>query len=84
MITSDQIRAARALLRWSSNDLADASGIGSATIKRLEVQTGVPAVHAKTLQAIQLALESAGIQFVGSHDDSPGVVLTKKSTRARK
>lgn len=73
MITSAQIRAARALLRWSSDDLADAAGIGAATIRRLEVQDGVPSVHAKTLQSIQKALEAAGIEFLGSPDDRPGV-----------
>ena len=78
MITTDQIRAARALLRWSSADLAEASGIGAATIRRLEVQAGVPAVHAKTLQAIQAALEGAGIEFVGTPQDSPGVRLSSK------
>ncbi len=75
MITSAQVRAARALLRWSSEDLSKASGIGGATIRRLEVQDGVPSVHAKTLQAIQAALEAAGIEFLGSPDDRPGVRL---------
>ena len=73
MITTAQIRAARALLRWTAEDLAHASGIGSATIKRLEVQDGVPGVHAKTLQSIQKALEAAGIEFLGTPDDRPGV-----------
>ncbi len=75
MITTAQIRAARALLRWTAADLAEASGVGTATIKRLEVQDGVPGVHAKTLQAIQAALEAAGIEFLGSPDDRPGVRL---------
>ena len=84
MITSDQIRAARALLRWSAMDLAGQSGIGISTIKRLELQAGVPNVQAKTLQAIQSALEGAGIQFIGSPDDSPGVRLSTISKSRRK
>ena len=70
-----QIRAARALLRWSAQDLADASGIGVATIRRVEVLDGVPPMHARTIQAIKTALESAGIEFIGSPEDAPGVVL---------
>lgn len=81
MLTSAQIRAARALLRWSSDDLANAAGIGGATVRRLEVQDGVPSVHAKTLQSIQTALEVAGIEFLGSPDDRPGVRISDSSTQ---
>ena len=41
----------------------------------MEVMHGVPSGQVRTLQAIQEALESAGIEFVGSPDDSPGVRL---------
>lgn len=75
LITSDQIRAARALLRWSSQDLADASGIGVATIKRMEVMTGVPAGNVRTLAALQASLEKAGVEFIGNPYDAPGVRL---------
>ena len=75
MITSDQIRAARALIHWSAADLASASGIGSATIKRMEVMEGVPSGNVKTLLALKAALESAGVEFVGTPDDRPGVRL---------
>jgi DNA-binding Xre family transcriptional regulator len=75
LITTPQIRAARALLRWSANDLSDKSGIGISTIKRLEVMDGVPAINISTMVAIQSALEDAGVEFVGSPDDRPGVRL---------
>ena len=75
MITSGQIRAARALVRWSSNDLAEKSGIGSATIKRMEVMEGVPKGHIKTLMAIKQALEGAGVVFTGTPEYQPGVYL---------
>ena len=75
LITTPQIRAARALLRWSANDLSDKSGVGISTIKRLEVMDGVPAINISTMVAIQGALESAGVEFVGSPDDRPGVRL---------
>jgi hypothetical protein len=75
LITSNQIRAARALIRWTAQDLADSSGVAISTIKRMEVMEGVPAGNIKTLSAIQAALEQAGIEFIGSPNDSPGVRL---------
>ncbi len=75
LITTSQIRAARALVRWSATDLASKSGIGISTIKRLEVMSGVPTINISTMVAIQAALESAGIEFIGSPDDRPGVRL---------
>ena len=75
LITSSQIRAARALLRWSSQDLAEASGIGVTTIKRMEVMNGVPVGNVRTLAAIQATFEAAGVEFVGSPDKAYGVRL---------
>ena len=49
--------------------------MGTATIQRMEVMDGVPAGNVKTLIAIQQALEDAGIEFIGSPDDGPGVRL---------
>ena len=70
MITSAQIRAARAALRMTSLELATRSGVAQRTIKRLEVSEGVPASHASTLVALQSALEAAGIEFIGTPDDA--------------
>ena len=81
MITSGQIRAARALLRWSAIDLADKSGIGSATIKRMEVMDGVPKGNIKTLMALKAALEAGGVVFVGDPDSRPGVYLDLEASR---
>ncbi len=69
------MRAARALLRWSAANLSERSSVGTATIQRMEVMDGVPAGNVKTLVAIQQALEDAGIEFIGSPDDGPGVRL---------
>lgn len=77
-ITSDQIRAARALLRISVNELSRASDIGVATIKRIEAGVGVPAAHARTLDQLEKALIVCGIEFIGTPDDRPGVRLVKK------
>lgn len=73
MITSQQIRAARALLRITVLDLANASSVGIATIKRIEAVNGIPPAHARTLDQISRALSDAGIEFVGTPDDRPGV-----------
>jgi ribosome-binding protein aMBF1 (putative translation factor) len=75
LITSDQIRAARALLRWSSEDLSKRSGIGTATIKRIEVMSGVPNGNIRTLVAIKEALELGGVEFTGTPESSPGVCI---------
>ena len=76
MITSDQIRAGRALLRWSAADLSKSSGVGTATIKRIEVMAGIPSGQVRTLKAIKEALEGAGVEFLGTPTDGPGVRLT--------
>ena len=73
MITSDQIRAARALLRWSGKDLAEKTGLGFSTLMRLEVLEGVPSAQAKTLEAIQKAFEEAGVEFMGTPEEGAGV-----------
>ena len=78
LITSDQIRAARALLRWSADDLAAASKIGVATIRRFEMQDGVPAGTVRILDALKSTLEAAGVEFIGSPYDASGVRLRPK------
>ena len=78
MITSGQIRAARALLRWSADELAEVSKIGVATIRRFEIQEGIPAGQVRVVEAIKVALEQAGVEFIGSSDNSPGVRIASK------
>lgn len=75
MIASEQIRAARALLRLSVVDLSLKSGVGVATIKRLEAMDGLPSANVRTVDALVKALEALGVEFLGAHDDCPGVRL---------
>ena len=75
MITGLQIRAARSALRWSVVDLSDRSGIAVRTIKRLEPADGVPPSRSSTLVDVQRAFEAAGIEFIGTPDDGPGIRL---------
>jgi len=79
MLSSGQIRAARALLRWTADDLAKESVIGVATIRRLELQDGVPKTNTNTLVLIKKAFEGAGIEFIGDPDNSPGLRLLSNS-----
>ena len=73
MISTAQIKAARALLGWTAKDLAQQSGVSLATIQRLEPQVGVPVSHHRTLVDIKRALEAAGIEFIGTPENGPGV-----------
>jgi len=78
LITSGQIKAARALLGLTTAKLAELSGIGFTTLVRLESFSGVPSANIKTLDSVKRTLESAGIEFIGSPEDGPGVRLFNK------
>ena len=73
MITGAQIRAARAALNWSASKLAEASGVSQPTVQRFEQTDGIPPSRSSTLNEIKKTLESAGIEFVGTPDDGPGI-----------
>jgi predicted transcriptional regulator len=75
MLSSGQLRAARALLGISSQDLADLSGVGWATIRRLETADGVPSSRDATLIKLKETLEAEGVEFIGDPIKSPGVRL---------
>jgi transcriptional regulator with XRE-family HTH domain len=75
MITSCQIRAARALINWSARELADKSGMGVATIRRMELAEGVPSSNAQNLELIKRTLQALGVEFIGTPEDKPGVRL---------
>ena len=82
MITTGQIKAARAILRWKASDLADMASVGVATIRRIELQNGIPVSHDATLHKVKNAFELAGIDFVGSPETNPGVQLDTKKHQA--
>ena len=78
MRTAEQLRAARALLDWSQDRLAEASGEGVATVRRLEGQSGRLRTYSDTLWWIQSALEEAGIIFIPEAEGlGPGVRLAR-------
>lgn len=77
-ITSEQVRAARALLRWDQKALAEASKVPLTTLKRIEAQAGPLAAHGRTIAALQAALEAAGVVILAAGktvDGGPGVRL---------
>lgn len=73
MITSGQIRAARALIKWTGKQLAESSGVAFSTLMRLETGEGVPSAQAKTLEAITRAFSQEGIEFIGTPESGAGV-----------
>ena len=75
MLTGLQIRAARAALSMSAEQLASLSSVSLRTVQRMELSDGVPSGRISTVLAIRAALENAGIEFIGSPDDRPGIRL---------
>src|SRR5207342_3380331 len=81
-ISSAQMRAARALLRWSALDLAKASRVGVATIRRVEVVEGEIPVTQANEAALRRALETAGVEFIDENGGGPGVRLRKSGKKS--
>lgn len=78
VLTGSQIRAARALLKWSGHDLAERSGVSYPAIQRAERVDDMPNMQAKNLLAIKSALESGGCVFMDGPyqgNGGPGVRL---------
>jgi predicted transcriptional regulator len=76
-----QIKAARALLDWSQEQLGAAAKVSIPTIKRLEAHDGALGGRADTAHKIQLALEKAGIEFIEENGGGPGVRLRRRQGR---
>ena len=78
MLYSEQLRAARALLRWEQSTVAAHARVSVETVKRLERLDGpIVAVKVATIEAIRRALEAAGIEFIDPEEGKrgPGVAL---------
>ncbi len=76
MLISNQIRAARGLLRWSARMLAEQAGVHLSTVQRMERSQGPVGGNVESVRRVQTALERAGVVFL-AEDDSPGVRLTR-------
>ena len=58
--------------------------MGIQTVKRFESVDGVAPSRTETLSAVKAALEAAGIEFIGSPNDRPGIRVSTPSTAAPK
>jgi hypothetical protein len=76
MIEAAQVRAGRALIGWSPDQLAEAAGLPLATVERFE--TGAPEnIPADAVARMRAALESAGVAFIPKNGGGVGVRLRK-------
>lgn len=73
MITSQQMRAARALLGLDQRQMAELAGLSLPTIQRMESSDGQVRGVVDTLVKVITALEGAGIELLGENAPSTGV-----------
>ena len=78
LITIEQIKAARGALNWSAAKLAEESGLSLRTVQNIETLGYDASVRKSSLIAIRAVLEAAGIEFIGSPDDGPGIRIHRK------
>jgi predicted transcriptional regulator len=71
MVTPREVRAARAFLDLTRQQLADRAGLALNTVIRLE--QGIVDSRGSTLIAVRRALEAAGIEFLSTRSDDEGV-----------
>jgi transcriptional regulator with XRE-family HTH domain len=82
MLQVAQLRAARALLGWRQEDVAQAAKVGIATIRRIESQEGPLMGYVSTFLKIQAAFEQAGIQFIDEDETGGfGLRMAKKKRK---
>ena len=86
MITSGQLRAARALLGIDQRQLAERAGVSLPTIQRMEASGDIVRGVVDTLTKVVDALEAGGIELIGdnrpSHGGGRGVRLRDPAQRA--
>lgn len=80
LITPEQIRAARALLKWRASDLAEHAGLSLASIQRMEQDHGTDRASAKNVESVRRALDDAGVDFIPENGAGVGVRLKRKAS----
>lgn len=76
-MTPEQMRAARAILKWSARELAEKVGLALTTIQRMENDGGTENALNKNVTVIQKTFEDAGIEFIPENGGGAGVRLRK-------
>ena len=82
-LSSPQIRAARALIRWSAEDLAKETALSVTTIRRAELAESETSLTSANDRAIRQALEAAGVEFIDENGGGPGVRLRERQLKKR-
>jgi transcriptional regulator with XRE-family HTH domain len=82
-LSSELVRAARALLRWEQKELAEASGVSLPTVKRLEASPGLLSAHGPTVAALQRAFEDAGLEFIPENGGGAGIRFRNRADGTR-
>ena|ERR1700731_3173717 len=80
-LASSQIRAARAVLRWTVDDLAREAALGRNTILRAEAADEQTSLTVANNLAVRRALEAAGVEFIDDDGRGPGVRLRKRQAK---
>ena len=78
-VTGGQIRAARAILGVSAQDLADATKLSRGTIQRAELESAQ--VTAANTDRIVEVLEEMGVIFIAENGEGPGIRLRKSKRK---
>lgn len=78
-LTREQCRAARGLLDWSQQQLAEASKLHRKTVAAFE--RGSLAIEERTVDDLREALEKGGVVFIPENGEGPGVRLRRKPSR---
>ena len=76
-LTSFQIKAARALIGWTADDLSRRSAVSLRTIRRAELAERDTSMTSANDLAVRHALEDAGVEFIDENGGGPGVRLRK-------
>ena len=79
-----QIKMARSALGWSAEKLSQESGVSTRTLNRIETNDGFLSATRANLKIVELTFTHAGIEFIGSAGEGPGVRLWKVSDQNQK
>ena len=82
MLTPAQLRAARALIGWTRDDLAKKAGVASVTVKGFEYLGADSKIS--TLQKMRRALEAAGVQFIDDEGEAGGPGVRLRPVRSKR